>query len=483
MEDMIIMIALMRDWFGRLGGVAVVRFVFWSVACLSMGERSMVLADEVPSEVVLKESRGTDRATVVRIELKADGLFRPGLPPEAMTAEAKMPKPLDIDIQTRMIFRERLVKTPEAGGAGPLKAVRLVSQAASAINGEIRPAVRELRPELSLLIAERAESDGAVTVVSPSGSLTRDELELVQGLGDPLCFDALLPEGPVARGAKWAVRKSASMAISGYDAIKSSKVEAELETITDDQARIGIRGEIQGEVLGGAGTVTCEGFATFDRRAGLIDRIELKRKETREVGPIEAGLDLKSTLAIARRPTAIPKDLSDDVLKGTSLDLTPARKLLQLIAYDGRYDLLHDRTWHTYWDDPKLIVLKRFQRGVVTVQCNFSDGPPAGAGKHQDVEEFRADVRRALKGRFGQFLGAGEIAGDAGDGFRYKIGVQGREGDVGLLWYYYLIASPRGDQLLATFTMLENEARDFAEDDVALIGSLQWNDPPLKVKR
>ena len=474
--------AAMRAKVGRTGVAGAFWIGFWWIVGLGLVGRPTVVADDAAATVVLKESRATDRATVVRIELKADGLFRPGLPPEAMTAEAKMPKPLDIDVQTRLIYRERLLQSPDAAGAGSLKAVRIVSQAASAINGEIRPTALELRKELSLLLAERAEPEGAVTVVSPSGSLTRDELELVQGLGDPLCFDALLPERAVTEGAKWPVRKSALMAISGYDVIKSSKVEAEIQTITDDQARIAIQGEIQGEVLGGAGTLTCEGFATFDRRAGLIDRIELKRTESRVVGPIEAGLDLKSTLAIARRPTATPDVLTDAALKGISLELTPARKLLQLIAYDGRYNLLHDRTWHTYWDDPKLVVLKRFQRGVVTVQCNLSNGPPAGEGKHQDVEEFRADVRRTMKGRFVQFLGAGEIEGDPDGGFRYKIGVQGREGNDGLLWYYYLIASPRGDQLLATFTLLESEARNFAADDVALIGSLQWNDPPLKVK-
>jgi hypothetical protein len=432
--------------------------------------------------VVLRESSATDRATGVRIELKADGLFRPGLPPEAMKDEAKMPKPLEIDVQTRLIFRDRLLPPSRAGGR-PSRAIRLVSQAASAINGEIRPNVQELRKDLSLLIAERDESDGSVTVVSPSGSLTRAELELVQGLGDPLSLVDLLPEGPVSEGAKWPIRKSAVAAISGYDAIQSSTVEGVVESITADRARIKIGGEVKGSVLGGNGTLTCEGFATFDRKAGLIDRVELTRKEDRLPGPIEAGLDLKSTLIITRRPIAMPDELSDAALSGTSFELTPARRLLQLIAFDGRYNLLHDRTWHTYWDDPKVIVLKRFQKGRITAQCNFTNGPPAGKGKHQDVEVFRADVRRAMKDRFVQFLGAGEIEGEPGGGFRYKLGVQGREGDVDLLWYYYLIASPSGDQLLATFTLAQGDAKDFAEDDVALIGSLQWNDPPLPVKR
>jgi len=432
--------------------------------------------------MVLKESSATDRATGVRIELKADGLFRPGLPPEAMKDEARMPKPLEIDIQTRLIFRERLLPPPRAGER-PSKAVRLVSQAASAINGEIRPTAQELRKDLSLLIADRDDADGSVTVVSPSGSLTRAELELVQGLGDPLSLVDLLPEGPVAEGAKWPIRKSAVAAMSGYDAIKSSKLEGVVESIKADSVRIKISGEVQGMVLGGTGTLTCEGFATFDPKTGLIDRLELSRKENRQPGPIEAGLELKSTLTVLRRPVAMPDELSDAGLSGTSLSLTPARKLLQLIAFDGRYNLLHDRTWHTYWDDPKVIVLKRFQKDRITAQCNFTNGPPAGKGKHQDVEEFRADVRRAMKERFVAFLGAGEPDGEPDGGFRYRLGVRGREGDVDLIWYYYLLASPRGDQLLATFTFAESDARDFAEDDVALVGSLQWNDPPLPVKR
>ena len=58
-----------------------------------------------------------------------------------------------------------------------------------------------------------------------------------------------------------------------------------------------------------------------------------------------------------------------------------------------------------------------------------------------------------LKERFVQFLGAGEVEGDPAGGFRFKVGVQGREGDLGVVWYYYLVASPDGDQLLATFTL------------------------------
>ena len=52
----------------------------------------------------LGESVPRGEASRVRIEMKAQGLFRPPLPPDRMTAGAKMPKPVSLDVQTRLIF-------------------------------------------------------------------------------------------------------------------------------------------------------------------------------------------------------------------------------------------------------------------------------------------------------------------------------------------------------------------------------------------
>ena len=45
---------------------------------------------------------GADRA-------EGPGLFRPGLPPGGTSAETRMPKPLALEIQTRLVFNERIV--------------------------------------------------------------------------------------------------------------------------------------------------------------------------------------------------------------------------------------------------------------------------------------------------------------------------------------------------------------------------------------
>jgi hypothetical protein len=395
-----------------------------------------------------------------------------------------MPKPLAVEIETRLVFNERVVGVAAASAsanregnrrsAGSLRAVRHVIQAASTINGEIRATSALIRPEVSLLIAERREIDGPVIVVSPSGPLTWSELELVQGLGDPLVLADLLPEKAVQVGEVWRVREAGAKALSGYDSITSNTLDATLESADAVHARIRARGQIQGSALGGPGTMSCDGFLTFDRQKGLVDHVDVNRAEIRQPGPIEAGLDIKSTLRVTRQAAVPPATISDSALRGVDLTVTPRRELLLLTAPGGRAIVLHDRRWHLFWQDPKLTVLKRLDRGQVIAQCNLAAGPSAGKGRHQDPNQFRDDVRRALKSRFVQFIGAGEVDGNAAGGFRYKVGVQGREGDLGVVWYYYLLASPEGEQLLATFTLIEDHVKAFADQDLEMIGSLQW---------
>jgi hypothetical protein len=451
------------------------------------------VAYEDVAKIRLHEAPQAGTTTRVQIELKAQGLFRPGLPPGVVGAEARMPKPLSLEVQTRLIFHERLVRsvqvdqksaiTKESPDSEPktrnaleprLIAVRQITQAASAINGEVRPTAAGVRPEVSLLLAERREVDGPVVVASPAGALTRAELELVQGPGDPLALVDLLPAQPVALQETWRVGNAAALTLSGYDAITSNELNAQLESADTTQARFRLNGQIKGSALGGAGTIRCEGFLTFDRRLAHIDRLEVNRSEVRQPGPIEAGLDVKSTLVVTRQRAVPPATLGDAALAGTPLDITPQRQLLRLITPSGKASLLHDRHWHILWDDPKLTVLKRLESGQVVAQCNLTVGPTVAKGRHQDPGQFRDDVRRALKQRFGTFLGAGEVDGDPAGGYRYKVAVQGREGDLGVVWLYFLVASSAGEQLLATFTLAADHVPTFANQDLEMIGSLHW---------
>ena len=249
--------------------------------CGVVGPTRMASGQSATS-VVLGEAVRRGSTSRVRVELKAQGLLRPGLPPGKVAAEARLPKPRSLDVQTRLVFSERVVDLDEGSGdrsgdgghdrrvAGrPRKVVRHVIQAASAVNGEVRPMSAMLRPEVALLVAERRRQEGPVVVVSPAGPLTRSELELVQAVGDPLALGDLLPGGAVGVGRHWRVGEAAAQVLSGYDAITANELDASLESVDGTKARIRIHGRIEGSVMGGQGLITCEGLVTLRSPDGL----------------------------------------------------------------------------------------------------------------------------------------------------------------------------------------------------------------------
>lgn len=413
--------------------------------------------------VELKETPRADRATHVLIEMKAEGELRPGPAPGG----GETPKPVPLKAASRLDFIERGLATGPRG-----RAARLVRQAVVAIETSARPMLTQLRGDRALLIAER--QDSSVRSFSPYGPLSRPELDLVQAAADPLVWDALLPTKAVAVGDAWDIPAAVAQSLSDYDALASNTLRAQVEILDDDVVRVRLAGSIQGAARGGEGTVTVDGFFTFDRKAGWIDRMSLSRSETRKPGPIEPGFKFTGTLTVSRAPASIPPELADTAIGGLPSQATPGQLLLQFDAPDGAYRLLHDRDWHLFWDDAKVAVLKRLEHGDLVAQCNLSIGPRAGKGRHQDPGQFREDIRKALGTRFEAVLGVGEIDGAEEGGYRYRVAVQGKEGTQGIVWYYYLIASPDGDQLLATFTLNAADTKRFGNQDLALISSLEW---------
>ena len=120
-------------------------------------------------------------------------------------------------------------------------------------------------------------------------------------------------------GERWRVRDTAAQASERVRRRSHpTSCEATLESADDAKARIRLKGQIQGSALGGPGKMTCEGFLTFDRQAARIDHLDLNRAETRQPGPVEAGLDIKSTLTVTRQAAEPPPALSDAALAGIS---------------------------------------------------------------------------------------------------------------------------------------------------------------------
>jgi hypothetical protein len=439
------------------------------VAALLMGQISA--SGETPrvdGPAELYERAKAGRTTRVSITLKANGEWTPGLPPGA---KAETPqKAMALKVETSLEYVEKVVRADDDGK--PRRSARRVGRAAVAVNGEVRPFALALRPELTTLVADRREQ--GVTVLSPAGPLNRRELELIQGPGDSLTLAGLLPAKAVSKGDRWTVSDSFARSISGYDALASNALEATLESFDADTARIVLVGDVRGASLGGEGSMALHGTAVFDRVGGFVRQLKVERAEVRKAGQVENGLDMKSSLDVRQEASNAPPELADNATKTLPSALNPADERLTLDLPGSRAHALVDRDWHIAWDDDRRVVLKRLDHGELVAQCNISRGPEAGRGRHQDPTQFRDDIRKALGGRFVQFLGAGEVEGDWPGEFRYKVAAQGREGDTGVVWYYYLLADAEGSQLLATFTLGEAQAKSFGDQDLRLIESIRW---------
>ena len=430
-------------------------------------------------EVSLVPAERVGDSSKVSIELKAEGKYLPGLPAseteKGIAAPATPVKALALKVELQLEFSDKVLETAKTGQA--TRSARRVQRAGTAINGDLRPTSATVRPEVSLLLAD-LRADRGLVVFSPGGPLTRSELELLQGPGDPLTLASLLPGRAVKVGDEWNLGNDLAKAVSGYDALATNALVAKLESADSGTAKVSIRGDVRGAVLGGEGAMKIAGSFTFDRQAGRIDSLDLSRDEKRKPGRIEAGLDVQSTLKMIRKAAQAPPELADSILSTLSLDLKPERELLLFRPPGDKFSLVHDRDWHLAVETDRVSVLKRLDRGGdLVAQCNLSLGPNLGKGKHQDPKRFRDDIRRALGERFVQFLSEGEVEGAPGGGYRYKVSVQGREGNVGVLWYYYLVASPAGDHLLATFTLGQAQEKTFGDQDLQLIGSLEWSAP------
>ena len=437
----------------------------WLVVALGLAAASAGLDDGVS----LRE--GDPPATRALIEMKAQGESRPELPPGSPEG-AVPPPPIPLKIEARLDVFERVIARKPDGS--PRRAARRVVEAASAIGGP-GASLFSIRPEVALLIADRR--DLGTVVFSPGGPLTRWELEMVQVPGDPLALGGLLPSKPVKLGDKWPVSAESARNLTDYDALTSNGLEAKLESLDDARAVVRIGGEVRGSTRGGVGLMGFSGKLVFDRKSKLIQTLELDRDETRAQGLVEFGLAVKSRLTVERSAVPVPSTLSDDAVTTLPKDDDPSLERLLLSPSGAPYSLEHDRDWHLTREDARQAVLRRVEKGEMLAQCNLSVGPDAGKGRHQDVSAFRDDVKKALGPRFGQVIGAGEVDDADEANYLYKVGVVGREGDVHVLWYYYLAASPAGKQILATFTLDQEMEPRFGDEDRRILKGLRWKAP------
>jgi hypothetical protein len=207
-----------------------------------------------------------------------------------------------MSVTCKLRYDERTLEVPTAA-KDRLRLVRHYDEVAAAIrvgDDGVKPA---LRPERRLMVTQ--VDAGRQTMFSPHGPLTRDELELIDILGNTALLDRLLPAGPVAVGGSWRLADELLVALLGLDDAEKTNVQCKLTEVTAAAARFELGGNVEGAAGGVTTRIELKAKFRFNRTTKRIDWFGLLVKEDRDIGHVAAGIDALARLQVQLKPISL----------------------------------------------------------------------------------------------------------------------------------------------------------------------------------
>ncbi len=376
--------------------------------------------------------------------------------------------PQETTVVANLFYQERVVSL-DATGKLPLRSVRWYDKALASLKiggGTLGPALRDTRRLVGVDVGQNRP-----TLFSPQGPLTREELDLIDVLGNSLLLDRLLPPGRVAVGEKWQHSGDLMALLLGLDTVSTCEAESALVSVADGTARLELSGKVSGKALGAATQIEIQaGKYHFDLRTGRITWFGLLVREKRERGQIEHGFEVQARLQMKIAPGASAPELADAALKPFNLQATSEATALVYESPEAGWRWLHDRRWYVASDDPKRTVFRLIDRGDYLAQCTAA--PLDATAKDITIEQFQADLQRLLGQAFKQIVRTSEPSNPAG--YRiYRVELLGDLDGLAVRWIYYRVAGPDGPPIIYAFTMEDELAQRFGESDGALVATVE----------
>lgn len=436
---------------------------FATVACCTFA----AAAAETP--VAFKSSRVDGQIDRVRILLEAGG--------DVNYAEEGKPQQAKTSVNCQLEFLEKTLEV----APGSARSIRDYQQTTAKVQiGQVK-FQPTLKPEHRRVVAEGGEQK--ILLFSPDGNLSRDELDVIEIHADPLLLDRLLPDRAVSVGDRWEHSDQLMAAFLNLDEVGKTTVTSTLKEVNDRVARFELEGRVKGALHGIATSIEIKARYRFDRQRNRVDWLGMLVKEDRPSSFIDDGVALVSRLQLTITPADEPENLRAEAL--TKLQLQ-SRAPLAYLNYElaGSCRTLHDRRWFVYHQRPKVAasVLRLVDRGALAGQCNFAILPDRSPERLVSMDEFQADVRRALGDSFGEFVEAGQSVNEAKCRV-LRVVVHGKASELPIRWIYYHVADQEGHQAALTFTVEQRLLEQFADADKPMIAALKFNDLKAGEKR
>ena len=355
----------------------------------------------------------------------------------------------------------------------PDKTCRFYTNAKAQIGVERDHTERTLRQERAFIVTQRYRD--RLTVYSPAGPLMREELEVTGEHLDTLAISGLLPSKAVKKGDAWKVSNSVVQALCGFEGLTEQSLECKLDDVNDRAATILISGSGTGIELGALVKAKLSGSIRFDLKSKRIDFVSWIQNDERDQGPASPASKLESITEVKRILIDQPESLSDVAIVSVPDGFEPAPSLLDLSYQDvkDRFHFTAAREWQTVSKGEQHVVLRLMESGEFIAQATVTPWTKTEAGKHLSSEEFRRAMDETPGWQMEQELQAGEVPSDGGR-WIFRLATQGSLDGAKVMQNFYLVAGPKGDQVVVAFTFAPKNAERLATRDLALAASIQF---------
>lgn len=311
----------------------------------------------------------------------------------------------------------------------------------------------------------------------------RDELELLRAPACSAALEELLPTVAVELGSRYQPTPEAMASLLNLTAVDASDVEAEVVSISDEEARIQFRGQVDGSVEGVPTVIRAIGKLTFDRAAGSCNWLALAIHETREIGKAEPGFDVAATIRMVRKPLQAPQALSSPSARPEPVGPIPEDRLhVDLRSQEVGLRVLMDRRWRMMSDVAGAAMMRMIDNDRSIAQCDFRSLARLEPGQQWTLEAFQADVKRTLGEQLSDLVEADERVSESG--LRVlRVVAHGAVQGVPIQWVTLHFSDDSGRRVLATFTMEGKNVPSFAGADLQLASSLRLAEPEQQQAR
>jgi hypothetical protein len=431
-----------------------------SITAIVIMVSASVLAKDAPIDLRPTTQSGNYRESKVVVEV--EGKLK-------LNADGQDVKHLPLKVNGELHYVERVLSQSKQWSE--VRLVRSYQAAQAKIRLHESDLTSDLRPDRRLVVIESNASDSIQ--FSPSGPLTREELELIQVPASGLALEALLPQRATNIGSQWQLSESTVARLLNLEAISQQDITCTLDSAKENIAIISLAGKVTGAVGGVSSDIELKGKLNFDLKQRAITWLTLAFKENRAIGHAQPGYEVLATLRMVSATAKPVSELSDKALTGLPLKSNQGQTLVELNSDSGGFQLIHDRRWSVMLERPDLTVLRLVDRGDLIAQCNITPRPPLGKDQQLSMEGFQQDVKRVLGNNFEEMVEATEETTESG--LRVlRVVVAGKVGDLDIQWTYYHLSDNQDHRASLVFTLESTALNRFAHIDLELIGNFRF---------